>query len=170
MIDEIDLKIIFALMENSRLSFSELAKSLGISRPTIKKRVEELIKNGVIEKFTVKISERVLKRTYSAFAIIETEKPEEIVNLKCVNEVYKLCGNKYLVSMRFCSMDGIRETFEKLTEFSESVEFYPCLTKLKEDNGIQLNAEVTCEVCGRKTEEFSFVDGKILCNVCSPRE
>ena len=166
MIDEIDLKIIFALMENSRLSFSELAKSLGISRPTIKKRVEELVKNGVIEKFTVKISEKVLKRSYSAFAIVETDKPEEIVKLKCVNEVYKLCGNKYLVSMKFCSMDGIRETFTKLTEFSDSVEFYPCLTKIKEDNGLQLNVEIECEVCGKKTDDFSFVDGKIVCSLC----
>ena len=166
MLDDIDLKIIYALMENSRLSFSELAKSLGISRPTIKKRVEELVKSGVIEKFTVKVSERILKRTYTAFAIVETDKPEEFMNLKCVNEVYKLCGNKYLVSMKFCSMDGIRETFEKLTEFSDSIEFYPCLTKLKEDNGMQLNVEVSCEICGRRTEDFSLVDGRIVCSNC----
>jgi len=48
MIDELDRKIIIALGENGRISYSALARKLGIEGITVTKRVERLLKDNVI--------------------------------------------------------------------------------------------------------------------------
>jgi Lrp/AsnC family leucine-responsive transcriptional regulator len=48
-------RIIDELMENSRISFRELAKKLHFSPPTIAANLRELEESGVIQKFTAQI-------------------------------------------------------------------------------------------------------------------
>lgn len=48
MLNKIDLRLISALQENGRASYAQLAKSLGISLSTAAKRVESLLKDGVL--------------------------------------------------------------------------------------------------------------------------
>ncbi len=45
---KLDREIIFELQKDGRASFSKLSKNLGISNSTIRRRVESLLKNGVI--------------------------------------------------------------------------------------------------------------------------
>ena len=52
-IDDIDLKLLELLIENSRISYAELARAVGLSRVGAKNRVNELKKKGIIEKFTI---------------------------------------------------------------------------------------------------------------------
>lgn len=49
MFDELDLQIIQALQENSRASYVDLAKSLGVVRDTVKKRIQEMQKSGLLK-------------------------------------------------------------------------------------------------------------------------
>jgi len=46
---DIDLKILFDLMKNSKISDRKLAKKLGVSQPTITRRRTRLEKQGLIE-------------------------------------------------------------------------------------------------------------------------
>lgn len=54
-LDNLDVKILSHLLENSRKSFQEIAKQCLTSVPTVKSRVERLIELGVIRRFTIDI-------------------------------------------------------------------------------------------------------------------
>jgi DNA-binding Lrp family transcriptional regulator len=54
-LDNLDVKILAHLLENSRKSFQEIAKQCFTSVPTIKSRVDRLLELGVIRKFTIDI-------------------------------------------------------------------------------------------------------------------
>jgi len=58
-VDELDRQIIFALKANSRAPFLGLAKRLGCSEGTIRKRVKRLEKNSIIRKFTVQLDNQL---------------------------------------------------------------------------------------------------------------
>lgn len=59
--DETDLVLSKLLLQNSRLSYSELADILGLSVNAVHKRIQTLIGQGVIRAFTAKISISALK-------------------------------------------------------------------------------------------------------------
>ena len=51
--DQIDEKILSILREDSRTSFVEIAKVVNLSEAAIRRRVANLLKAGVISKFTI---------------------------------------------------------------------------------------------------------------------
>jgi len=53
--DEKDRKIIELLQENSRISYTDIAKILGVTETTVRKRIAELEKRGVIKKYTIEV-------------------------------------------------------------------------------------------------------------------
>ncbi len=52
-VDEKDWAIIDMLKANSRMSNSEIARKINVSEGTVRKRIERLVADGVIRKFTV---------------------------------------------------------------------------------------------------------------------
>ena len=52
MIDQKDKKIIEILQKNARIPNTEIAKMLGISESTVRKRINDLESKGVIKKYT----------------------------------------------------------------------------------------------------------------------
>ena len=65
-LDELDQKIVQLLIQNARMSYSEIGQKIGISRVAVKMRVQALEKRGIIEEYTTiinpqKISGAVLK-------------------------------------------------------------------------------------------------------------
>jgi Lrp/AsnC family transcriptional regulator for asnA, asnC and gidA len=58
--DEKDRKIIEMLSEDARTPFTEIAKTLGVSEATVRKRVDSLEREGVIRKFTIEVDPRKL--------------------------------------------------------------------------------------------------------------
>jgi Lrp/AsnC family leucine-responsive transcriptional regulator len=54
-LDKIDKQIINALLKNSRLSNLELGRQLGLSHDVIRYRIEKLVRDGVIKKFSIEI-------------------------------------------------------------------------------------------------------------------
>ncbi len=53
MLDPIDLKILQILREDASIPFTEVARRLGVSESTVRKRVANMRAEGVIKKFTV---------------------------------------------------------------------------------------------------------------------
>ncbi len=72
-IDDIDRKIISALNNNGRISYTDLAKEIGLSRVAVQARINTLIENGVIERFTAVINPEKIGITVSAFFNVEVE-------------------------------------------------------------------------------------------------
>jgi len=54
-LDPLDLKILEALLDEGRIKFKDLAKALNLDERMISRRVDRLVKGGIIRKFTLEI-------------------------------------------------------------------------------------------------------------------
>lgn len=54
-LDETDLEILRLLVEDGRRPFSDIAERVGVSGPTVSDRVDRLVEEGVIKRFTVEL-------------------------------------------------------------------------------------------------------------------
>ena len=98
-LDELDQKIIQLLIENARISYSDIGEKIGISRVAVKARIQSLEKKGVIEEYTTIINPQKLSGAVSCYFEIET-KPETfhtvIQKLKdCpdITQIYQTTGH-----------------------------------------------------------------------------
>ncbi len=53
--DSTDKVVISHLKENARIPYTKIAQEIGLSEAAVRKRVERLVEEGVIKKFTVEI-------------------------------------------------------------------------------------------------------------------
>ena len=66
-VDEIDARILAALIDNARISLAELARAVGLSSPSVSERVRRLEEAGVIGGYSVKINPAALGYPLSAW-------------------------------------------------------------------------------------------------------
>jgi DNA-binding Lrp family transcriptional regulator len=78
--DDVDRQILGILRRDARTPYTEIADEIGTSEGTVRNRVESLIEDGVIERFTV------ATRTGNVKAMIETS-VDVNVNTQGVTEV-----------------------------------------------------------------------------------
>ena len=91
-LDEIDQRIIEILIENGRMSYVDIGKELNISRVAVRDRVNNLMENGIIEKFTAVINAEKVGKSVSAFFEVDCE-PAFLVEV-----AQKLADNPSVVS------------------------------------------------------------------------
>jgi len=72
-IDDIDRKILAALGENGRESYSSLGTRVGLSVAATKRRVDRLRADGAIQRFTAEIAPAALGWTIEAFVELYCE-------------------------------------------------------------------------------------------------
>ena len=84
------MKILSLLLDNCRESDRQTGKKIGISGGAVKSRIQKMVDNGVIEKFTLKIEPPVLG--HNLFYIVITGQDQETI-LQQVN----LIGKPFLV-------------------------------------------------------------------------
>ena len=72
-LDELDQKIIRLLIENARISYSDIGEETGISRVAVKARIQALEKRGVIEEYTTIINPQKISGAVSCYFEIETK-------------------------------------------------------------------------------------------------
>lgn len=114
--DQTDRKILEHLKQDGRASYTEIANSLGVSEGTVRNRVENLVENGVIEKFTVEISE---EQKIGAFVMVRVETNAEISGLieDFPNdlEVFELAGDQDII------LKVERETAEDINDIVDEI-------------------------------------------------
>ena len=71
-IDKKDIEIIRLLEEDSRMSILEIGRKVKLSHETVRYRINKLVKNGIIEKFTVSINKNKLGYTIYAVIMLST--------------------------------------------------------------------------------------------------
>ena len=101
-LDELDQKIIRLLIENARISYSDIGKETGISRVAVKARIQALEKRGVIEEYTTIINPQKISGAVSCYFEIET-KPEYLAQMTdilykndTVSQIYRVTGRDRL--------------------------------------------------------------------------
>src|SRR5699024_10863555 len=147
-IDDIDKKILEMLMENGRISYVELGKNVNLSRVAVSERINQLIKMGVIEKFTAVINSENIGKTVSAFFEVDIEPlhlvevAQNLADNDKVASIYQMTGPSTL-HMHVLVDDFIElESFinEQLYSFEGimRVESHVLLRRFKSRTGLKL--------------------------------
>lgn len=68
-----DQQLLGALRNNARASTTDIAKSLGLSRSTVQKRLERLEDAGVIAGYTIQLSSQYLDQEIKAHVMVTVE-------------------------------------------------------------------------------------------------
>jgi DNA-binding Lrp family transcriptional regulator len=129
-IDKTDIKILCELRENARMSNSEIAKNLGVTEATVRRRIKNLIEKGIILRFSIHIDYRLIENTVKAYIHVKTvtDKLDVVVQHICshnrVVAVYRVTGEYDLLVVAlfvgmgelqefidsYLKMDGVKET------------------------------------------------------------
>ncbi len=97
-LDELDRKIVRLLIQNARMSYSEIGEQVGISRVAVKMRVQALEKKGIIEEYTSIINPQKINGAISCYFEIETmpdtlsEVTELLRQSDIITQIYRVTG------------------------------------------------------------------------------
>ena len=72
-IDALDMKIIRTLQSDARKPIVQIAKEVDASEATVRRRIDKLLKDGIIERFTVVLDYHKLGRVIKAFIGLRVE-------------------------------------------------------------------------------------------------
>ena len=72
--DKFDARILSALQQDGRISWSRLAERINLSASACQRRVEALIDKGIIENFTVNLNEDALGHHVKAFVAVNIDR------------------------------------------------------------------------------------------------
>ncbi|MEM3400165.1 MAG: Lrp/AsnC family transcriptional regulator [Candidatus Micrarchaeia archaeon] len=90
--DKKDERIIFELLKNARISFTELAKKLGITETAVRKRVKKLEEEGVILGYTALIEPS--RAGFGAVAVVGVDtKPDALLGV--FDKIRRQVGVRY---------------------------------------------------------------------------
>lgn len=154
-LDDIDLKLIYLLMDNSRLSISELAERLGVSRPTVKSRLDRLEQEGIIQRYTVKLNPE-LQRAHNVVAlIIKTDEPEKLREFEEIVEINRFTSRKYLIKVAVEDMEGLRNVIEGAN--FEVLEIMPILESIEKEYPPKVKVPFKCDYCGKEIVDEPIV-------------
>jgi len=123
-LDEIDEHILQLLNKNGRISFTDLAKEVNLSRVAVQARISSLMENGVIERFTAVINPDKIGLKVSAFFNVEVEPKhlQEVAEIlaedPAVSSLYHMTGPSKL------HMHGLFKDNREMEEFLEK-RLYP---------------------------------------------
>jgi DNA-binding Lrp family transcriptional regulator len=94
--DKIDDDILKILRDDSRESFVDIGKKLGLSESAVRRRVKNLIDGGIIKKFTLELGEQ---NSTKAIVLISVESSMDtskvsarLTKLEGVRKVYEITG------------------------------------------------------------------------------
>ena len=115
--DSVDNDILARLEKNSRKPFLSIAKEIGVSEGTVRKRVKEMLEEGVIKRFTIL---RGSKEGVKAFVLVKTSRlTKEIAkksgSLESVNNVYEISGAfDVIVYLEASTVESINKDVDKI--------------------------------------------------------
>lgn len=116
-LDDTDKLIISMLHENSRVSYTEIGKKVGLSRVAVQMRIQNLVEQEVIEQFTVVVNPAKMGIHVSAFFNVEVEPQfldevaQTLENENAVSSLYLMSGPSKL------HMHGIFATQQEMEQF-----------------------------------------------------
>ena len=118
-IDEVNLKIINILKNDSSTPFVDIAKRIGVSDATVHQRIRRMIAAGIINKFTISVDNDLLGYDHMAFMGINISPGSadqiisDLLRIKEVLEMHELHGKfDLLLKIRAKNLIQMRDIVE----------------------------------------------------------
>lgn len=147
-LDALDQKIVRLLIENARISYSDIGQEVGISRVAVKARIQALEQRGIIEEYTTIINPQKISGAVSCYFEIETlpdtlaEVTETLKENEAITQVYRVTGkNKLHVHAVAASSEEMEKLIREVIDPLPGVVSCSCniiLSRIKDIKGLRL--------------------------------
>ena len=147
-LDALDQKIVRLLIENARISYSDIGQEVGISRVAVKARIQALEQRGIIEEYTTIINPQKISGAVSCYFEIETlpdtlaEVTEILKQNEIITQVYRVTGkNKLHVHAVAASSEEMEKLIREVIDPLPGVVSCGCniiLSRIKDIKGLRL--------------------------------
>jgi DNA-binding Lrp family transcriptional regulator len=157
-LDETDVAILRCLQADSRLSFRDIAKAVGVSTPTVSARVSNLERSGIVTGYTVRVDPAHLNET-SITLVIKTklsaagDVAQAVAGLPGVRRVALARGGRIVVDATLtppADVNGLLEAVGNVPDVIDADHYITVRTLKEEPRAMladHLNATVTCFEC-----------------------
>ena len=118
-IDALDIKIVKELQKDARKPVVQIAKDVNANEATVRRRIEKLLRDGIIERFSVVLDYQKLGRVIKAFVGLRVESSklrtiaEHLAQHPDTQVVYRTSGDTDIMT------EVIFEKMEDLNAFLE---------------------------------------------------
>jgi Lrp/AsnC family leucine-responsive transcriptional regulator len=126
-IDQLDRKIIGALIADGRVPLAELGRRVNLSPPAVAERVQRLERTGVITGYRAEIDPRALG--YSLTAIVRVKPapgqlrriPELALEIAEVGECHRITGEDcFYLKLHLRSIDDLSDVLDRFLAYGET--------------------------------------------------
>jgi len=114
-----DNKIIRILKENSRSTYVDIGRTVGLSEGAVRKRVQTMVDTGVIKKFTIEVSTSMRLRALTMISV-DPSTPTSSVSaavgeLRDVERIYEVTGEYDIATVLASpSIEGVNRCIEEI--------------------------------------------------------
>ncbi len=147
-LDALDQKIVRLLIENARISYSDIGQKIGISRVAVKARIQALEERGIIEEYTTIINPQKISGAVSCYFEIETlpgtlaQVTELLEQNETITQIYRVTGkNKLHVHAVSASSEDMEKLIQEVIDPLPGVVSCSCniiLSRIKDIKGLRL--------------------------------
>ena len=147
-LDALDQRIVQLLIENARMSYSDIGQAVGISRVAVKARIQALEQRGVIEEYTTIINPQKIGGAVSCYFEIETQPdalPEvtrRLAENETITQIYRVTGkDKLHVHAVASSSEEMEKLIHEVIDPLPGVVRCSCniiLSRIKDIKGLRL--------------------------------
>jgi len=127
-VDAVDQKIVKMLSEDSRVSLQTIAKEVGLSISGTRRRIQSLMKSGVIRRYSIDVDPRKIGFSVVAFVAVEVDSRgtdhlvRELAKRHEVCEIHRITGDhSLLLKVRARDVDHLNRFVEDRVRGSLSV-------------------------------------------------
>ena len=147
-LDALDQKILQLLIQNARMSYSEIGQQVGVSRVAVKMRIQALEQRGIIEQYTTVVNPQKISGAVSCYFEIETQ-PETLAQVtellrqnETVTQIYRVTGkNKLHVHAVAASQEELEQLLHGQMDRLPGIAAISCniiLSRIKDIKGLRL--------------------------------
>jgi Lrp/AsnC family leucine-responsive transcriptional regulator len=127
LLDRTGLKILHALQQNARISFSELGRQVALSSPAVAERVRKMEEVGIIGGYHARVEPEKVGLPIMAFVLLKTraEKYPDIIllarRLPQILECHHVSGGEsFIMKVIASSIPHLEDLIERLSPFGET--------------------------------------------------
>ncbi len=121
------MKIIEILKQDSRLPIKEISKRTKIRPSTVHQRIKNLLKDGVIEKFTIKANNKKIDQNFIVLMLVKGTTTEyldsKIIHDDHVKEIFGITGEyDMLLKLKFKDVEEFNDFVLKFRKEKKEIQ------------------------------------------------